>query len=517
MEELKSTYPTIVYEGKSWSGMTTELNLANMYGERPIDVSRLMDLIYTVNYGDDYLSKLNKTPVLELPDDREFQWSLMEASDVHIPLVKATDIAGNEFSETSKAGLYFTPFYLYFSQKKFFQTHVIVGTHPDLYNLYVMEDPVQVGSLFRVKVQIVGSSNSLYIPYSEIQANTKWAASYSLSEQTLSRRGSDISFNSPFRLANRMSMLRKEHTIPGNMIDKGKNEPVTFNWQVSTDGKTVKQHSTWLNRLDWEFDNQFRREVCNLLYHGFSNKLPDGSYANKGASGYEIKAGLSLEEQISPANTLYINSPDSFSIDILIQFLRDISYGKLPEDRRYFLIGTGEYGLGMASKAIEEYAGTVNTIETPGIDYNRVNAISTNGRYSTYTRPQYNKVVDIQGIVIEFMLLPEHDNFNRYVERYPGGGLLKSYEMTIMDFGTNNGHPNIQRVAKKNGGEVFAYIPGLRDPYRNAYGPDAIKGTKAAPKAVANGVDGYTIHRAFWGGTKVHNPRRMGKIKFNAY
>jgi hypothetical protein len=111
------------------------------------------------------------------------------------------------------------------------------------------------------------------------------------------------------------------------------------------------------------------------------------------------------------------------------------------------------------------------------------------------------KFADINGIRFEFVHIPWYDDQVRNKAMHPDGGTVESYRLTIMDFGTSSGQPNIQLVRVNGQDEVFGYEPGLRDPYT--------PGGKA--KLMANPVDGYTIHRADWCGLKIHNPMRLGE------
>ena len=501
MAITQSMYPTLRYEGKDWAGLTTSNNLGYLFGEEPIKINKFIESIYKVNLQEEFVSRLSQYPVEYLPDDREYEWMLIGGEGKNIPLESATDIAGNAFTAASTPGKYREPFYMYFGEKLFFQTHVIVGNKVDLYHLLVLEDPVQIGTSFRIKVQLVNGDDSAYIPYAQLEAGTRWSADYSLSTQILSDTGSDISFNSPMKMANRISMLRKKTLVPGDMIIKGKNDPVVWDWQIGSDGGQAKKFTTWINRLDWQFDREFRRERAHLLLFGKSNRRPDGTFGNFGNSGYETKAGAGLRDQISAANKFYYNV-SNFNVELLVDFALGMSVGKIPEDSRSFLVGTGEYGLTMVSRAIEKYSGAAKI--TMGQDFNRVNAISGPVNKATFTRPQFVKFIDINGIRFEFIHIPEYDDTKRNKEYHPDGGLIESRRLTIMDFGTQNGNPNTQLVRVKGQEEVFRYIPGLRDPFS--------AGGNGKASMTVSPIDGYEIHKADWCGIKVNNPMRMGEF-----
>lgn len=499
MSLTTASFPTIKYEGKDWAGLTSANHFGNLFGENPIKLGGFMDTIYKVNLQDDIINFVNKYPTLELEDDLEYQWEMMGADSKNIPLIKATDLAGNAVAASSTFGKYNERFFMYFGELLFFQTHVIVGESPDLYHLRVATEPEQVdGGSWRIQVELISSDPDLYVPYSELTAGTRWSVDYSVSEQFMSKKGSDISFTSPFLMSNRISMIRKEHTVPGEMIRKGMNTPVSFNWQVmSKDGK-VQKAKTWLNRLDFEFDKHFRREKARLLYYGKGNQQANGVFANKGDAGGPIKLGMGLLEQISASNTIYYTT---FNLEAFVSWTLDLSVGRIPEKDRKFVIGTGEHGLKMVSRAIEAYAGA-NALQY-GTEYNRVDVIKGGGEANkwSYQRPQFVKAADINGLRYEFVHIPWYDDTVRYKKMHPDGGTVQSYELTLFDFGTENGNPNIQLVRLKGQPEVFGYVPGLRDPYS----------PEGKAKAMANGVDGYTIHRADWVGLKVHNPMRLGR------
>jgi hypothetical protein len=486
-------FPNQVYEPKDFSGLVTENNLGQLFQEKPIQISQYIDRLYEVNLADDMLTLLNKYPTFEIEDDREFEWMLQGADEKNIPLVGAfikTDYATlSAVTATTQAGLNGGLFYLHFPEKLFFVTNIIVGNKPDLYKVRVRKEGEPYGTGFLYECELFTGNTNAYIPYDEIKAGTLWSVEYSISEQTLSKDASDISFTSPFKMNNRLSMLRKKHLVPGNMILKGANNPLAFTF-MDQDGV---QHTSWINKLDWEFMKSFRREKARLLFYGQGNKTAEGNYNQFGSSGFEIKAGLGLRQQIASSNIFWYSS---FNIQNLVKYALGLSVGKLPEDRRKFVLGTGEYGLAMVSAAIEAYAGAA------AITYNRVDAL-TGGPKARYTKPQYISMADINGVEFEFIHIPDYDNETRNKLVHPDGGTWESRRLTIMDFGTAGSNPNIQLVRIKGQPEEHGYIPGLRDPFST--------GGKGKPKVMVTPVDGYEIHKADWVGLMVRNPMRLGE------
>lgn len=489
MATSSTSFPTLRVEGKDWSGLTTSNHIGSIFGDRPEVLNDFVARLQYMDLGEDLLSFVEKFPVKYLQDDKEYEWLLQGAEDKNIPLTKATDLDGNTFSGTDQPGKGGARFLLFFPEKYFFKQHVIVGNKPDYYHVLLRTEGEQHGTEFKYEAELVTDDNDTFIPLEELYAGTRWSVDYSLSEQVLSKDGSDISFTSPFRMANRMSMIRKKHLIPGEMINKKENDPVVFGLH----GKDDKTFNTWLNKLDWQFLRSFRREKAKLLMYGKSNRRADGTYGNIGDSGYEIKAGMGLRDQISPSNSYYYNT---FDIETLVDYALSLSIGKLPEDSRRFVIATGEHGLKVISRAIEAYAGA------NALQYNRIPGI-TQGAKASFQRNQFVKLADINGLRFEFIHMPSYDDEVRNKLYHPDGGLAESHRMTIMDFGSAKGQPNIQLVRANGYEEVFKYLPGLRDPYS--------PGGKGTPGMMATPVDGYEIHKADWCGIMVRNPMRMGE------
>jgi hypothetical protein len=481
-----------VFDSKDWAGLTTETHLGNIYGIEPHLTSKLIDNIYDVNLGLDLDRFMDQFPSIEVPQ-MEYDWMLQGVDVRNYPLIEAYN-SNNEAPGSAgfaQPGIAMTEFYLVFGERVFEATDFIVGEDTEAYALRVMEDPKPVGTNWEYKVQLITGDYNLFVPVSELQAGIRFSKEFSGVESTLSKRGGGVTHTSPFRMRNRLSQIRKQYTVPGNMIDFGANTPVGFQFKT----KDNKIHNTWLGRLDWDFMTEFKREKAILLMYGKNNKTNQGTYVNKGESGYQLEMGSGLMEQISPSNIFYYNT---FDLDYLQDILMSLSVGKLPEDSRRFVLGTGEYGWIQFHKAVEA-RGLAFSTNNAG---NRITGSGNNLRFGG----QYTKLGLLNGIEVELIKVPHFDDINREKVMHPDGGTLKSREYLIMDFGTQGGStPNIQKVKRKNNEEIFRYIPGLRDPF-SPYN------NLTKPSMTVSSVDGYEVHKMFIGGVKVHNPMRMARL-----
>jgi len=300
----------------------------------------------------------------------------------------------------------------------------------------------------------------------------------------------------PYRLSNNMSMFRMEYTVPGNMIRKGKNAPLAFKW-VDQNGKMI---TSWLGKMDWDFNVAFRRYKSRLLLYGNSNKMLDGTFGNIGESGYEIRAGWGMYEQIAPSNVIYYPY-NGFDIDYLVDIILSMTVGKFEEDSRRIVLTTGEYGAYQFHKAVTENSAKY----TPNFTSDRI--VNLGGNRLGY-RGQFVKYTAVQGIEFEIFIDKSKDNFVRNKILHPNGGVAESYTYDILDFGKAGGEPNIQFFTMEGDEDIYRYIPGLRDPF-NPYN------NQSKPTMTASKVDGYQIIRAFIGGARIKNPARCARLRPN--
>lgn len=481
-----------ITDSKDWSGMTTENHWGALYQQSPILLSNVAEMLYKVNLGgDDIVAFMNKFPKRYIDDDLPYQWLLQGADEKNIPILGYYSDS-TMASQPTKAGVARSVFYMEFGERLFSATDVIVGEKPDLYKLRIVNDLIPTGATFLAPVQLVTGDDLLFVPAAELAAGKRWSKEYSLTEQTLSKRGGDVTHTSPFRMENVMSSIRKQYLVPGNMIRKGANKPMAFSW---IDPVTKKKMTSWLGMLDWAFISQFRREVARLIVYGNSNKMADGTFGNLGESGYEIRAGFGIQDQVAPSNIFSFNK---FDIDWICQLALGLSVGKLPEDERLFVLSTGEYGAYDFHVAASENSSAY----TPNFSTDRI-VMKGDGKM-TY-RGQFMEYHWINGIKFQIFIDPMKDDPVRNKLAHPEGGLASSHSFDIYDFGTAGGEPNIQRVAMKGDEEIYKYIPGMRDPY-TPYD------NLSTPSLTSNGVDGYEVLKMFIGGAQVKNPMRCARL-----
>jgi len=490
-----------VVEQKLWSGLTKPMHLAWAgLTKGPALVDDLISNLYEVNHGDDNLISLIEKYPTHYVDQEVYEWKLKGSSERNVPLVKATYMsAGTETdivsTTTARIGENGAPIFLYFAEKFFSAPSVIGGDHPEDYLVRITEDPQVAGGYFKYRVQVYGA-NTPYIPAEELLANSKWGTMFAPVERDYSKRGSDMNFATWFTLQNTYSTIRKSYSAPGSIINKGGNIPLAAKFQ-DDQGKTMVK---WIDYLSWEFYKQCRRDKARLLLYGKSTIDPITGQSNTmGESGNPVIAGFGLYEQMQGSNIGFYNN---FSIDAFSDFLMQLSYNKLPEDKRKFLITTGEFGKYQFHKAMAQKMTQYPWLRS---DHN----LKDGG--STFAEQQITKYIGINGIEINLMVDHSLDSPTTVGKiPHPQGGWVSSYIYNIWDIGTTDGKPNIQKVAIQGDEEYMVYVPGLRDPFTPG-------GMGSAPSMAAHGVDTYDVHKMYNASIMIRNPLRTGRYLPNIH
>ncbi len=471
-----------VTAGKSWSGLTTDNHLGTLFQEQPYKASALMSRVFSEYYHINMDSMLNMMGAEEeFPDDRDFTWDLKGDSE------KAISVVSYSSSNLNQPGLNQTIFKIEFAEKYFVKTDLLTADDRR-YRVRVINEPYSNGTSWFYEVQLQTGDNKLFMPPTLLSAGSQFSKAYSPQEKTMSKTGGETSYSSPFTLRNGFSTLRKKNTIPGNML----NRPMTISL---TDPKSNQTTKVWTEYADMEFAYQWYCEKNRQLIYGESNKNDNGTYTMKGDSGFEVKEGSGLRDQISPA---YRFNYTTFNIDWLEDILIQLSVNILPEDSRKFVALTGEYGMRQFSKAIEDYSARFNIRDEKRVFGSGQN-LGFGGQYTTFRGSN--------GVELTLLKLPEYDNRVHNRIAHPDGGLTESYRYTILNFGTTGGKKNIRRIYPKGEKEKMWHIAGSCSPS----GPNTSFKT-----ASASAVDGYEIHAMAKQALLIENPLSCAELIFSA-
>ena len=457
---------------KSWAGLTTENHLYAIYQNEPQLASDIVTEIFNkMGYVgmDNFLSKY---PTMMMDHDGEYRWMLKGDDRRAIKIVSFTSSA---YTSVGKAGLNQEIFLLELEERYFGQSDFLILDDRE-FGVRIVGEGYANGTNWVHEVQTMNGATGAFIPSSLLQAGNRVSRQNNIVTNTLNDEYSQPQFSSHFEMRNVFSTLSKEQVVPGNMH----NRPLLIKMNAG-DGKPV---TVWTKWQDVVTELQWRREKANQLMFAQFNQKSDGTFANKARNNFVIKQGAGLRQQISPSYKFYYTT---LTLDYLHEVAQNLSINILPEDQREFLILTGERGMFQFSKLIEDKVAVFSPMGNPDRLTGSGNNLGFRGQYKSFEG--YN------GIKFTIMHMPEYDDVIDNRLKHPDGGYTENYRYTIMNVGTTNGEPNIQKMGVKGRSDIKWYVAGSTSPF----GPQS--GGAGSSK-----VDGYEICYQTTQGIKLKNP-----------
>lgn len=480
------------YASKNFTGLITMPNLGSVFMTKPEAYNKAIKQIYRMDAVEDYVSFVDQFPTVEAVkhEDSFYEWDIDTQRYRNIAL-KTWYI--EDLSQPAQVGANRQRIFLVFGEGFFDENDVIVGENPNDYAFAVRNVELD-GSDFIVEVELHNNNISLSVPSTEFAVGSLWSKDYNLQPTTLSDKGTKPYFSTPGKLRNTTSFMRMEYTVPGNMIEAGKNFPLEIPFQMTDKSGNTKEVKAWTNYYDMVAEEEFRQQFARMLIYGKSNWNEKDMILNADdKTKWKIKSGAGFYEQIAPSN---VHPYSSFDLDAMIEIAIDMGVGRLEGNMRMLDFDTGEYGLMQASRAIE----AKSTQYTPNFYQDRIYK-SQAPKNSGVDMPlgyggQFIEYKAFNGVQVKFNLRRFMDDRVRFKKSHPSGkGSTESYRYTAINYG---GDAGIKRVTKAGVNEIIAYRNGLRDPFT--------PGGTGTPKQIVTKVDGYEFIRAKWGGLIVENP-----------
>jgi len=463
---------------KSWAGLTTENHLYAIYQNQPQLASEIVTEIFNRRGYLGLDNFLSKYPTKMMEHDGEFRWMLKGDEERAIKILSFTSAA---YSSVGKAGLNQEKFLLELEERNFGVSDYLIFDDRT-FGVRIVGEGYSTGSGWVYEVQSMNPATGGFIPAQLMTAGKKVSRQNNIVTNTLNDEYSQAQFTSHFEMRNIFSTLSKEQVVAGNMH----NRPLLITMNVG-DGKPV---TVWTKWQDIITEMQWRREKASQLMFSEFNQRADGTFATKARNGFVIKQGAGLRQQISPSYKFYYNT---LTLDYLHEVAQNLSINILTEDQREFLILTGERGMFMFSKLIEDKVAVFQPMGNP----DRLTGTGSNLGF----RGQYKTFEGYNGIKYTVMHMPEYDNVIHNRLPHPDGGYTENYRMTIMNIGTTNGEPNIQKLGVKGRTDIKWYVPGSTSPFgpqNNGMG--------------ASGVDGYEIKYLTTQAIKLQNPLSAAEL-----
>ena len=455
-------------KGKAWSGLTLKNHIGAIFGSQPQLVSPLTTVLLQNSGMKNLDTTLSLFPEKVLASADDFVWKVVGSDERNIPLVEARFQGSVVTDSTVGVGVARTKFQLVFGEKWFTKMHVIAGPRPDVYQIRILDDPFEEGSLYVYECEVWGGQESLAgIPGDELLGGNRFSIESAYSEDELSIQGAGIQFTSPYLMRNSVSTLRMEHKVSGAMIDC-KVEPVYFAGIETRDPNTGKVHksTTWMQEVYWQFEKALSRIKSRTIMFGKTNRDENGRFLNKGNANIEIKAGSGIREQMEVSNTITYNI---FAMRMLEDALSELSEGKLDWTERKFMLRTGERGAAQFNRAATAAASGWKSM-FDNTNQNAVNKTSSKFHENAFKGGfQFTEWLAPNNIHIMLEVDPMYDDKVRNKILHPDGGVAESYRYDILYIGSME-EPNIQKIKVRGDDEMRGYMAGIRDPFSGRRG-----------------------------------------------
>jgi len=443
-------------EAFNWNGLTTKNHLGAMFGQNQQLFSKTMIKILSASNLNNLDTVLSRLPMKRLDTDDDFTWKLVGSDDKNVALLSAYQEAGTPItSSDNNVGANGTIINLVFPENYFSDVNVLVGEKNEIYQFRVISEPIRSAKGWVYETQLMGA-NTLGVPGAELVGGKLFSKDFSPVEDTMSVKGGEIHFAAPIDMRQSFTTLRMEHKVPGNLL----NRRMSTDAVGVTDKGEKKTFTVWMQYAEWSFERQWSQEKSRACMYSRSNRSADGTYHDIGKSGFFIKQGAGVREQMEVSNTIFYNE---FSLDLLESILSDMVEGKIDFKDREFMVRTGTRGAIAFNRAVTaEASGWVSLRggNHPSLIKQTSSELHPNAMSAGY---QFTEWIAPNNIRVKLEVDALYDDKVRNKQLHPKGGVVESYRYDILYMGSEE-EPNIQKV-ETGTGELRGYMSGFRNPF----------------------------------------------------
>ena len=478
----------VLYRTKWFSDLVDENMLANALLTKPHIVSPVLSYIFgRYDQGNilDYLTNgMGKTITVE---NRQYEWNVMIEHEKAIRINAAQTMGADvdtASSSTDVPGLNQTPIQLWLPEK-WFGVGAILEFDDKEYQVRVVSEPYQDGSEWVYTVVVADGKAESYIDPTLLAAGKQVSRTGSAYEE-YSDEADIVNYPTPFKLRNHLTTMRMTYDITGDAFS-------SVMVIAMRDPKTKKQTFYWSAFQEWVALRQWYERVDRMTVYSKFNANADGTVNLQGTNGRPVYIGAGLLEQIAPANKRYYTT---LTLDVLDEFLSDLSYNILGMGERKFVALTGEMGMREFDRVLRAKATGYSLVDTHFVSGSGQD-LTLQGQFTTYR--------GLNGIEITLKHFPLYDNINLNRKTHPiSGKPLESYRMTFIDFGMRDGESNVRKVVRKDREMVMWHVAGSVAP--------GVGHAKSISTLRANSKDGYTVNFLSEQGIMIADPTTCGEL-----
>lgn len=459
-----------LYRGKKFDGLVDSNKLSAAFLTEPEVVNKTLSFIFGYKYGNPLALLTGGIGNTQYVNNSEFKWYLI--GDLERP----SAVVENLESANTTPGIGGSLFRVKLEDDQFVSGEVLIPDNRE-FPVIVIGDPLQDGNGFIYTLQLLDGKikTDKFMPPALLAPGKEFSKDFSAFEEGSSRSGI-TTYNSPFQMANRLTIHRKHYELTGSAASD-----VMIIALKTEDGKTSY---LWENYAEWTFLQQWYRELDRaLVYNKFG--------ASQGANGRPVFTGAGLREQISPANK---REYTVLTESVIREFMMDLSYNVIEQGKRKFVALCGEGFMDLFDRAMKDVARGWQMVDTKFITGSG-QELSFGGQFTTYQ--------GLNGTEVTLMHYPVYDDPVHNRELHPLYlRPLESYRATFIEYGQYDGSANIQKVAKQGREQLMWYNGGSMSP----------SGGNTSKSKFGTKYDGYEVEVLSEIGIKLHNPLSCGEL-----
>ena len=473
-----------LYKTKYFSGLVEENMLANSLMTKPHEMSTVLSYIFgRFDQGNiiDYITNgFGKVTQIE---NREYEWPVMIEHDKAIA-IKAATWMGTTIASTDTPGINGTPILVTVGEK-WFGPGAIVAFDDREFQARVAGDPYQDGADWVYTLIVVGDTNA-YISPSLLAVGKQLSREGSAYEEG-SEEADIVNYQSPFKLRNQLTTMRLSYEITGSAF-------ASVMVIAMRDPKTKKQTLYWSDYQEWIALRQWYERLDRYTMYSKYNTSLDGITSLTGGNGRPVYIGAGLLQQIAPSNKRYYTT---LTLELLDNFLSDLSYNIKGFGERKFLMLTGEMGMREFDRVLREKASAYTLVDSKFVTGNGQD-LTLGGQFMTYK--------GLNGIEVTIKHFPIYDNpvYNRQLHPVSGKP-IESYRMSFFDISSRDGEANLQKVVRKGREMIMWHTGGSLIPGQGF--------AKSIGTLRSNAKDSCAVHFVSEQGVMLKDPTTSGELQ----
>lgn len=381
-------------------------------------------------------------------NDIQYEWGTMSRMKNSSVVYSTTYGAGD------KPGLGGTPFYVTFEDNWLKVQHTVMSRNG--VQARVMERGKPVGSgRYILTLELIGAGPSDYCPLSELQNGSGWAMIGGASVSESFSMGNESNVQTPGKMKNQISILRKSYKYGGNIANK------TVEIKLPTEGGGTTSY--WMPFEEWQHMMQWK-QVCEESYwYSKYNRNADGTITmNDYDSGLPIPIGAGIIDQIPNKDTY-----SKLTYQKIKETVGDVMYGATDTGKMDVVLYTGKAGMEEFSEAMLNKASGFTQVMGDKFVRGEGRNLYLSGFFTAFEH------IDGHVVTVQHLPLLDKGSYADVAPKHPVTGRpLSSYEMYFLDQSTYDGAPNVQMVSQRGRSMKRGIIKGMAPTGAKADGSD---------------------------------------------